>query len=376
MCAAYYNEWDPFAAQWLRNLISAGLIVPGDVDERSIEDVAPDDLRGYRQCHFFAGIGGWSYALRLAGWPDDCPVWTGSCPCPPFSVGGRKKKCLACQSANVASHVGRTGYYVCCQCQHEWLADSRHLWPEMWRLISAGRPRYFFGEQVAGSDGETWFAAVRASLEILGYDVRAASLNAAGVGAPHIRQRLYFVGECGPLGVHGGAGLEGHGRPVEINEAEGREAAQRHAAKAGVAGGTVAHVDRGGLEGAEAEEGQGQGQDALRCGAAGVGFWKDARWHWCPGDETYRPVEPGIFPLVDGLSKRVGRGCDPGAPFDANATAEGRKGRLIGYGNGIVAEVAAEFMRAFMQAAASRVPAIESSHAAGVHKFTEIASSR
>jgi DNA (cytosine-5)-methyltransferase 1 len=179
-----------------------------------------------------------------------------------------------------------------------------------------------------------------------------------------------------PWASNGGAGLEGHGRPVEINEAEGREAAQRHAAKAGVAGGTVAHVDRGGLEGAEAEEGQGQGQDALRCGAAGVGFWKDARWHWCPGDETYRPVEPGIFPLVDGLSKRVGRGCDPGVPFDANATAEGRKGRLIGYGNGIVAEVAAEFMRAFMQAAASRVPAIESSHAAGVHKFTEIASSR
>ena len=29
--AAYYNEFDPYAAQWLRNLIAAGLIAPGDV---------------------------------------------------------------------------------------------------------------------------------------------------------------------------------------------------------------------------------------------------------------------------------------------------------------------------------------------------------
>ncbi len=74
--AAYYNEIDPFAAQWLRNLIAAGHIAPGEVDERSIEDVTPDDLRGFTQCHFFSGIGVWSHSLRLAGWPDDRPVWT------------------------------------------------------------------------------------------------------------------------------------------------------------------------------------------------------------------------------------------------------------------------------------------------------------
>ena len=78
--SAYYNEIDPYAAQWLRNLIEAGLIAAGDVDGRSIEDVTPNDIRGYTQCHFFAGIGGWSAALRLAGWPDSMPVWTGSCP--------------------------------------------------------------------------------------------------------------------------------------------------------------------------------------------------------------------------------------------------------------------------------------------------------
>ncbi len=60
--SAYYNEIDPFAAQWLRNLIAAGHIAPGEVDERSIEDVTPDDLRGFTQCHFFAGIGIWSHS--------------------------------------------------------------------------------------------------------------------------------------------------------------------------------------------------------------------------------------------------------------------------------------------------------------------------
>lgn len=85
---AYYNEIDPFAAAWLRRLIARGLIAPGDVDTRSITDVRADDLVSYVQCHFFAGIGGWSLALRLAGWPDDRPVWTGSCPCQPFSGAG------------------------------------------------------------------------------------------------------------------------------------------------------------------------------------------------------------------------------------------------------------------------------------------------
>lgn len=86
---AYYNEIDPFAASWLRELIKGGHIAPGEVDTRSIEDVIPTDLAGFSQCHFFAGIGVWSYALRRAGWPDSRPVWTGSCPCQPFSAAGK-----------------------------------------------------------------------------------------------------------------------------------------------------------------------------------------------------------------------------------------------------------------------------------------------
>lgn len=83
---AYYNEIDPFKAEWLRELIRAGVIMDGEVDGRSVEEVRSEDVRGYVRCHFFAGIGVWDYALRQAGWPDGRPVWTGSCPCQPFSV--------------------------------------------------------------------------------------------------------------------------------------------------------------------------------------------------------------------------------------------------------------------------------------------------
>lgn len=65
---AFYNEIDPYAAEWLRRLIDAGHIAPGVVDTRSIEDIHPAELHGFTQCHFFAGIGVWSRALRLAGW--------------------------------------------------------------------------------------------------------------------------------------------------------------------------------------------------------------------------------------------------------------------------------------------------------------------
>ena len=171
--SAYYNEFDAYPAQWLRNLSDAGHIAKGVVDERSIKDVRPEDLSGYKQCHFFAGIGGWSHALRLAGVADDTPVWTGSCPCQPFSTAGRRRG----------------------------TADERHLWPEMFRLIRECRPAIFFGEQVAGRDGIAWLSDVLSDLESEGYAVGASVLCAAGVGAPHVRSRVYLVAYSGDAGV-------------------------------------------------------------------------------------------------------------------------------------------------------------------------------
>lgn len=76
----YYNEFDPKAAAWLRELIRAGLIPDGHVDTRSIAEVQPGDLAGFVQCHFFAGIGGWPLALMNTTrrrWPINArkPGW-------------------------------------------------------------------------------------------------------------------------------------------------------------------------------------------------------------------------------------------------------------------------------------------------------------
>lgn len=178
---AYYNEIDPHAAQWIRNLITAGLVPAGDVDERSIEAVRGDDLRGYTQCHFFAGIAGWAYALRLVGWPDEHAVWTGSCPCQPFSA---------------ANKLARGE------------ADRRHLFPELHRLARECSPTILFGEQVASQDGLEWFSRVRFDLEASGYAVGAANLPACIVGSPQKRERLWFVAVGVTEGIRRGEGIK------------------------------------------------------------------------------------------------------------------------------------------------------------------------
>ena len=191
--ASYYNEFDPNAAAWLRQLIADKQIPYGHVDDRSITEVTPSDLKGYVQCHWFAGIAGWPLALRLAGWPDDRPVWTASLPCQPFSSAGKQ--------------AGTD--------------DERHLWPVFQRLVSECRPPAIFGEQVASKIArEKWFPGVCLDLQAMGYPVTALDLCApcAGedgegrthrgdiepivIGAPHIRQRLYWVAYRGVADTH------------------------------------------------------------------------------------------------------------------------------------------------------------------------------
>lgn len=180
--AAYYNEFDPKAAAWLRELIKAGLIAPGDVDERSITEVSPSDLTPYAQCHFFAGIGGWSYALRLAGVPDSRPVWTGSCPCQPHSGAASDRK---------------LGF-----------SDPRDLWPCWYNLICQCGPDVTFGEQV--DDSAAWIDRMHADMEAAGYAVGALDLPACAADAPQERMRTFFVAYAN------GAGLSEQGWPVTM----------------------------------------------------------------------------------------------------------------------------------------------------------------
>lgn len=319
--AAYYNEIDPFAAQWLRNLIAGGHIAPGEVDERSIEDVTPDDLRGFTQCHFFAGIGVWSHSLRLAGWPDDKPVWTGSCPCQPFSAAGKG----------------------------DGFADERHLWPHFFHLISERRPQHVFGEQVASGNANAWFDLVQADLEGMGYAFGLVPFTSAGIGAPHIRERAYWVANSGGERLNRIDSLLQRQESGRVTKSVLEASRDRNAGSVANTNGERSQRERENSN-QERWEGSDVRQTGLRCGAGFSstlevnGFWRDADWLFCR-DGKWRPVESGTFPLVDGAAARVGR-VEPGV---ARLASSNRVGRLKGYGNAINAQAAAEFIRAYME---------------------------
>jgi DNA (cytosine-5)-methyltransferase 1 len=222
-------------------------------------------------------------------------------------------------------------------------------------------------------------------MEASGYAIGAADMCAAGIGAPHIRQRLWFVGErlddtagarhVGALaGAEGEArdearlrlsgerrgsgglanaplngrrqGVEDGGRLRSGDSAEGT--AGRSAIDSNVSGG-LAHTSSFGRErgqapapghdddgsapgGAESEHGVGLAgphwlhQDGAR---PTDGQWRVADWLFCR-DGRWRPVEPGTFPLAHGAPARVGR--------------------LRAYGNAIVPQVAAEVIGAYLDA--------------------------
>jgi len=304
------------------------------IDRRSIHEVQPDDVRDYTQCNFFAGIGGWAYALKLAGWDSTRPVWTASLPCQPLSSAGQQK--------------GEK--------------DERHLWPVFFDLVKECRPAIIFGEQVASKLGREWLSGVFADLETLEYITAAADLPASSVGAPHKRNRLFWVADssgfrpkrstairklegnrrfavdCQSLdhavrerrqpepnkktlriqqemekssecrGIIGNSGSNNHWRSVALRCGDGKY--RRVPAR-------VADSELRGRTSGQMQDGQRwTGPYPTSCKAN----------HRCGYEYE---IEPALFPLADGISNRMGL--------------------LRGAGNSIVPQVTAQFVMAFME---------------------------
>ena len=257
----YLNEWSPFHAEWCRNLAAAGEIPKCVVDETDIRQVKGDQLSEYNQCHFFAGIAGWPLALKLAGVPDDFRVWTGSCPCQPF--------------ANCGPQTG--------------MQDERHLWPEFRRLYRQGSPVLMLGEQSADSIRHGWIDAVFDDLEADGYSVWATVVTACGAGAPHKRERVYWLAYS------------------DLPRSQGWWVNRDRAARGSP-------------------------------WASGVGVRGN--------NGRSRPIEPGVLPLAYGVPRSLGRGQPELGRVVRNA-GKNRVGRIEGYGNAIVPDLAALFITEF-----------------------------
>lgn len=338
MSKIYYNEIEPFACFWLENLMKDGFIAEGQIDNRSIRDIQSEDLEGYTQCHFFAGIGVWSYALRQAGWSDDRPIWTGSCPCQPFSQAGL----------------------------HKGDKDDRHLWPEFYRLIKECRPSAIIGEQVSGKGGFQFIDLLQTNLEEENYSATAVDLGAHSVGTSHSqgyhkRQRLYWVAEnlghsaeigrgrwtkeCGDHKWESGESVQGNGnairnqsgRRVEVDSGivdnpndqrvrsgrellEGGQASDRKRQAMSIGSSvnvSLANTNSQRSQGFGAKSEQQQhtkgrqneiGHGSTDSQHSGSDHQNDTGWNydliWCR-DEKWRPVECGTFPMADATPNRI-----------------------------------------------------------------------
>lgn len=400
-----YTDMDPFCCSWLEELIKAGCLPKGDVLCADMTEINPESVRKYAQRHWCCGIGGWPYALKLAGWPEDRPIDTASLPCQPFSVAGKQK-----------------GF-----------ADERHLWPSFRRTVSILRPATLVGEQVPQAVQLGWLDGVFDDLEELGYACGAVVLPACSLGAPHIRQRLFWVGiaqgtrlekrirltgnagknmvtparerfeqtgdaggldntpspRCHPAGqgaegeTRDGSRVRGfepgcptcgladtpddNRRPGECKTQSGvgPEGIGRRGSASGGSDGRLADTERNGRRPIKQERGPerrtADGRDNPWAASVLI-HCADGKWRRVPGrmvqsDGTgsqsgseategagHRDpiesaggrvgkweIEPALFPLADGLPNRVGV--------------------LRGAGNAIIPQVAAEFIRAFMEGA-------------------------
>lgn len=355
----YYNEFDPKIANWLRELIKMKVIAEGEVDDRSMLDISVNDLKGFTQHHFFAGIGTWSYALRNAGWSDDRPVWTASLPCQPFSVAGNQK--------------GKQ--------------DERHLLPHFVELVKQFRPNTIFGEQVEAAIRHGWLDDLQTTMEAEGYAIGHTILGTHSVNAAHQRQRLYWVANTEQSGQQGW--LSGRGNPKWENidghigrggsnsrlgntEHNGlnadtlRRSTSESEAKSGLLKperpnplGRLGNAKHDGSSTSKkqrsnessvfcSKEGQDSSSKPKRAGSSSFISSiseESVEWLYCR-DNKYRPIKSGIKPLVDGAARGV---VYSGGEINANNTGLERAMRLKGYGNAINADVAQLFIEVFLK---------------------------
>lgn len=248
-------------------------------------------------------------------------VLTGGFPCQPYSLAGKRK--------------GKD--------------DERHLWPEMLRAIREIQPRWVVGENVFGLvnwNGWLVFHEVQADLEAEGYEVFPYVLPAAGINAPHRRDRIFFVAYRASKGLERGTGQSIQGRSIrftkcsnenapnpnsngqhrcdsehEINASEGRQYAQRNTFPS-LFDGYITDADGNG-----GRENNGQRESKLANENGSRSYWQDF------------PTQSPICGRNDGLPTEL----------DGITFSKWRNESIKAYGNAIVPQVALQIFKAIEQ---------------------------
>lgn len=228
--------------------------------------------------------------FRATAYAGGLDILTGGFPCQPYSLAGQRK--------------GKD--------------DERHLWPEMLRIVRECAPRYVVGENVRGLvgwNGGLVFEEVCADLESEGYEVQPFVLPACGVGAPHRRDRVWFVAHANHKG-----GSNRHGQ-VQRTHGEVRQrdnGAKSCYADVNFASNSVRRGERQNYRHRESGQPNEKSKDTN---------WKDF------------PTVPFVCGGDDGLPEQL----------DGITLLKWRRESIKAYGNAIVPQVAYQIFKAIEQ---------------------------
>lgn len=223
-------------------------------------------------------------------------ILTGGFPCQPYSMAGKR--------------LGKN--------------DERHLFPDMLRAIDEIKPTWVVGENVRGlvswNDGVV-FEETQADLEAQGYEVQSFILPAAGVNAPHKRDRLWIVAHANNQG--------GTSEPRGVSQTHGEIPQRNHDAQPSHTSNPDAtdttHDRRGGRR---SQEREGQREWLLQGERQGRAMGSEAQGRsrtW-----EYFPTQPPVCGGDDGIPREL----------DAITFPKWRKESIKGYGNAIVPQIA------------------------------------
>ena len=303
------------------------------------------------------------------GWRDTTRlICQGGFPCQPYSAAGKR--------------LGKE--------------DSRHLWPEMLRVIQECRPDAIVGENVSGIvswDGGLVFEEVQTDLEAEGYEVQAVVVPACSVGAPHRRDRVWFVanskserlgkaGQCVDRSTKWNCGI-GNERPFthsRLPESQGRdevEEGQQHGgwrlawsqlasfggawpfayatiegSKEWVKANGRANLTENGAGLVNEFERLGSESDATDANVKRLRRQSDGKGNTGQLGETGAgsnwqnfPTEPPLRVGDDGISARLGRVCLPGTKRKLTESAVNKMGLKMA-GNAVVPQVVFQIFKA------------------------------